>query len=229
MKKLLHYFTPGEWALWSCSVVIIILSFIFLDSSSPLTMAASLVGVTSLIFNAKGNPFGQLLMIVFSILYSIISYTFAYYGELATWLGMSAPMSAFALISWLRNPFKGDHAEVKISRLSRRTIFWLTISTIAVTIAFYFILGALNTTNLIPSTFSVTTSFAAAWLTIKRSPYYAAVYVFNDIVLIVMWILAAQVDLSYLAVLICFIIFLVNDTYGFICWRKRQKAQEQHA
>ena len=226
MKKLIHYFTAGEWALWSCSVLIIVLCFIFLDSSSPMTLAASLVGVTALIFNAKGNPFGQVMMIIFSIQYSVISYAFAYYGELATWLGMSAPMAIIALVAWLRNPYKGDHAQVEISRLSRRDILLLVLCTVAVTVAFYFILGALHTTNLIPSTISVTTSFAAAWLTVKRSPYYAAAYALNDVVLIVLWLLAAQVDLSYLSVLICFVVFLVNDLYGFISWRKMQKLQE---
>ena len=39
-----------------------------------MTLAASLIGTTSLIFNAKGNPIGQALMIVFSLLYGVISY-----------------------------------------------------------------------------------------------------------------------------------------------------------
>lgn len=70
-----------------------------------MTLAASLIGVTSLIFNAKGNPFGQLLIVVFSILYGAISYSLAYYGEVITYLGMTAPMAVFSLVSWLRNPF----------------------------------------------------------------------------------------------------------------------------
>ena len=39
-------------------------------------MIASLVGVTSLIFIAKGNPIGQALIVVFSLLYGAISYSF---------------------------------------------------------------------------------------------------------------------------------------------------------
>lgn len=38
-----------------------------------------------LIFNAKGNPFGQLLMIIFSLIYGVISYSFSYYGEMITY------------------------------------------------------------------------------------------------------------------------------------------------
>lgn len=91
IKKILNYFSKTEIILWSISAILIILSFSVFDRENYLTLAASLIGVTSLIFNAKGNPFGQFLMIVFSILYGIISYSFAYYGEMVTYLGMTGP------------------------------------------------------------------------------------------------------------------------------------------
>ena len=81
MKKLIAYFSKMEIILWSVSVFFIVFSFCIFDRESYLTLIASLIGVTSLIFNAKGNPIGQALMIVFSLLYGIISYSFAYYGE----------------------------------------------------------------------------------------------------------------------------------------------------
>ena len=103
-RKASQYFSKVEIALWSTSVLLILLSFYLFDRGNYLTLAASLIGVTSLIFNAKGNPFGQFLMILFSLLYGIISFTFAYYGEMITYLGMTMPMAVFALISWLKNP-----------------------------------------------------------------------------------------------------------------------------
>ncbi|MCD8017602.1 MAG: hypothetical protein LUE97_07400 [Oscillospiraceae bacterium] len=81
IKSLLHYFTAGEILLWLSSVFFVVLSFCLFDRENYLTLSASLIGVTSLIFNAKGNPFGQVLMIIFSVLYGIISLTFAYYGK----------------------------------------------------------------------------------------------------------------------------------------------------
>ena len=63
-------------------------------------------------------------MIIFSILYGIISFTFDYYGEMITYLGMTMPMSVFALISWLRNPYNGNRAEVRVSSVSKKeTVF----------------------------------------------------------------------------------------------------------
>ena len=100
MRRKLTYFTPGEWALWGISAAAIVLSFVLFRSDSWLTLCASLVGITSLLFNAKGNPIGQALMLVFGVLYAIISWTFRYYGEMMTYLGMTAPMALAALISW---------------------------------------------------------------------------------------------------------------------------------
>jgi len=190
-----------------------------------LTLSASLIGVTSLIFAAKGNPVSQLLMIVFSLLYGVISFSFSYYGEMLTYLGMTMPMSAAALVSWLRHPYEGNHAQVAIHRLSQREWGLMCLLTAAVTVVFYFILAAFHTANLLPSTLSVTTSFSAVYLTARRSPYFALCYAANDMVLMVLWILASFADLSYISVVVCFAAFLVNDLYGFLSWRKMERQQ----
>lgn len=224
-KSALSYFTVGEWLLWGFSAALITASFFLFDRANYLTLAASLIGVTSLIFNAKGNPFGQALMIVFSVLYGMISYSFAYYGEMITYLGMTGPMAAFALVSWLKNPYNGNRSEVRVNRLSRKEIFFLCGLTTAVTAGFCFVLKALGTANLIPSTISVTTSFLAVYLTFRRSACFALCYAANDIVLVVLWIMATVRDLSYLSVVICFAVFLVNDIYGFLSWARMKERQ----
>ena len=216
MRKILNYFSKLEIALWSSSVFLIVASFAAFDRTNYLTLVASLIGVTSLIFNAKGNPFGQLLMVIFSLLYGIISYTFSYYGEMITYLGMTMPMAVFALIAWLRNPYNGNKTEVKVNSINKSEQIFMWIATIAVTIIFYFI----------PSTISVTTSFLAVYLTFRRSPYFALAYAANDIVLIVLWIMASISDIRYISVVVCFIAFLLNDIYGFISWRLLKKRQE---
>ncbi len=224
MKK---YFTKSEIVLWSFSVILIFLSFCLFDRENYLTLVASLLGVTSLIFNAKGNPFGQFLMVIFSLLYGVISYTFNYYGEMVTYLGMTMPMAVFALISWLRNPYKGNKAQVKVNSIGKKEIAFLWVLTAAVTVLFYFVLKHFNTANIIPSTFSVTTSFVAVYLTFRRSPYFAIAYAANDVVLIILWILASISDIRYISVVVCFAAFLVNDIYGYISWHKMKIKQRE--
>ncbi len=223
--KFLKYFGKWEWALWGASVGAITLFYCIFDRENPLTLCASLIGATSLIFNAKGNPFGQFLMVIFSLLYGYISFSCAYYGEMITYVGMTGPMAFFALISWLKNPYKGKRSEVAVNRLIRKEIFLMLILSALVTVIFYFILKYFNTANILPSTLSVTTSFIAVYLTFRRSPYFALAYAANDIVLIVLWVMATIENISYISVTVCFVIFLVNDIYGFISWRKMEKRQ----
>lgn len=225
LKSLISYFSRAELALWAGSVGVIAVSFVLLDRENFLTLAASLIGVTALIFNAKGNPIGQVLMVFFSLIYGVISYSFCYYGEMLTYLGMSMPMAVFSLVVWLRHPYGGNRAEVAVGRLSGREQAFMWALTAVVTAIFYFILRAFDTANLIPSTISVTTSFAAVYLTARRSPFYAIAYAANDVVLIVLWTLATLSDVSYLSVTICFAAFLVNDVYGFVNWRRMEKRQ----
>ena len=225
MKKLFNYFSKAEIILWASSTLMILLSFLISQDSGTVGLIASLIGVTALILCAKGNPLGQVFMIVFCCMYTYISYTFSYYGEMITYACMSLPMAVFSLVSWLRHPFNGNKAEVKVNQVKGREYAFLVALDIVVTVVFYFILKYFDTANLFFSTISITTSFGAAYLTMRRSPYYALWYVANDIVLIVLWSLAALKDISYISVIICFVAFLANDIYGFISWKKMQKRQ----
>lgn len=229
IKSCVGYFTKTELLLWSSSVVLIVISFLLFDRKGILTLAASLIGVTSLIFNAKGNLAGQILMVIFSVLYGIISFSTGYYGEMITYLGMTAPMAVAALISWSKNPYNGNKSEVKVNRIKAgETVFMLFIAAV-VTVIFYFILDFFHTSALPLSTISVTTSFLGVYLTYKRSVFYAVGYAANDIVLILLWVKAAFNDVSYISVAVCFTVFLINDIYGFLSWSKMQKYQEKGA
>lgn len=216
--------TKFEWLLWIFSMVMVLLSFGF-SKGGYLEAIASLIGVTALIFVAKGYITGQVLTVIFSVFYGIISFFFGYYGEMITYLFMTSPMAVMSIISWAKHPYK-DSGEVEISHLSGRKIAVMAVLTAAVTVIFYFILKAIGNANLLFSTISVTTSFIAVYLTFLRSPYYALGYSANDIVLIILWILASMENISYLPMVVCFTMFLLNDLYGFYNWRKMRKRQE---
>lgn len=226
LKQLFSSLTIIDYIIWTAAILFITVSFLIFDRNNFMTLAASVIGVTSIIINAKGHPLGQLLMLFFAAVYGYISFSFHYYGEMMTYLGMTAPMALFSLIAWLRNPFKDGNAEVRVNHLSVLEVAFMSLLTCLVTIIFYFILRYFNTANLIPSTISVTTSFAAVYLTFRRSAFFSLLYAANDIVLIVLWTLAAMTDSSYISVLICFAMFLVSDIYGFISWLKMKKRQE---
>lgn len=227
IKNPFKALTKFEFALWLSSVAAVIISFL-ISPQNPLSFIASLIGATALIFVAKGYVLGQILTVVFAVFYGIISFELRYYGEMITYLFMTSPIAIMAVVSWIKNPFEQSN-EVKVNRMSKRQLFFMALLTAAVTFVFYFILKALGNANLWLSTVSVTTSFSASYLTFMRSPFYAVAYAANDIVLIALWVLAAIKDISYLPMIICFVLFLVNDIYGFVNWQRMQKRQEASA
>ncbi len=216
-----------EWTLWAVSAIMVIAAFLIPEKKDIPSLIASLIGVTALIFVAKGMVLGQALTVAFAVGYGIVSWSQRYYGEMITYLCMSAPMAISAIVSWVKHPYK-DSAEVQVGKLSKRTWLFLSLAAAIVTVAFYFILQALGTANLLVSTLSVTTSFFAASLTFLRSPYYALGYSANDVVLIILWVCSAVSDLSYLPMVLCFVMFLLNDLYGFFNWKRMEKRQAKN-
>lgn len=224
IRQAFQNLTKFELVLWLCSMLVSTASFLLSPERDLLALLTSLIGFTALIFIAKGYVLGQVLVLIFATCYGVISYRFAYYGEVLTYLGMSAPVAVFAIISWAKNPYR-ETAEVKVRQMRRRDFFYLSLLTAAVTVLFHFLLAALGTANLAVSTVSVATSFFAASLTFLRSPYYALGYTANDVVLIVLWVLASIKDISSLPMVACFVMFLANDLYGFYNWLRIQKKQ----
>lgn len=220
-KRLKWY----EYVIWIGSMILIAVSYIIFHVDGYMALLASLVGVTALIFVAKGDVLGQILTVLFAILYAIVSYRFRYWGEMITYLGMTAPIAVMAIVTWLKNPYK--KGEVKVRHTTPRMWTLLIVASVIVTTIFFYILRLVKTPNLVVSTISITTSFMAASLTMLRSSYYALFYAANDIVLIVLWILATSKSITYLPMVLCFICFLINDIYGFINWQRMKKNQNK--
>lgn len=221
--KSFRDFTKLDIIIWTGSVTALIISFAASGGGDALTLIASLIGVTSLIFIAKGNVIGQFLMILFAVIYSIISFTFHYYGEMVTYMCMTAPSALITAIAWIKNPY--SETQVAVGEVRWRGWLALVSATAAITIIFYFILAELDTPNLFFSTISVTTSFLAAGLMFLRSQYYATGYMANDLILVILWILASLEDISYLPMVVNFAIFFINDLYGYISWSRMKKVQ----
>jgi nicotinamide mononucleotide transporter PnuC len=223
-KKLFASLTPFEWGLWLFSLVGVLICTLLSPDFHLLGMLASLLGVTSLIFIAKGAWQGQILIVIFATLYGIVSFEQRYFGEMITYLCMTLPMAVICLVSWFRHPYK-ETSEVKINSLRPAYLAILVPLSAAVSVGLYFLLGALGTQNLVISTLSVTTSFFAASLTFLRTPYFALAYAVNDVVLITLWVDASLKSPAYISMVVCFFVFLINDTYSFINWMKMRRRQ----
>ena len=221
--KSIKNLSRSEKYRWIISFLTIILSSCLFGEIEILTLIASVIGATALIFVGKGDAIGQLLTIIFALIYAIISYRFHYYGEMITYVGMTAPSALWAMIVWIKNSY--SPREVRVGKMTKVKWSLLIFSAAIVTWIMWRVLAYFNTANLLFSTISVATSYLASMLTVLRSPYYAVCYAANDIVLIVLWVLATIIDIGYLPMVICFMIFLVNDLYGFANWKRMKNRQ----
>lgn len=226
MLKAFRDLNRFERGLWLFSIAVVAAAFLLTNSPDVLTLAASLIGVTALVFVAKGYVLGQVLTVVFALFYGVISYFQRYYGEMITYLGMTSPIALMAALEWLRNPYAGTR-EVRVRTLSLKQAALMWGLTAVVTAVFHFILRWLGNASLFFSTVSITTSFLASYLTLMRSPSYALAYAANDVVLIILWVVASIDSPGCAPMIVCFAMFLINDSYGFINWRRMMKRQAQ--
>lgn len=121
MNNPIKSLTRREWCLWLASLAVVLIANQITPELDPLTMTAALVGVTSLVFAAKGNVWSQVLMIVFSILYGVISFRFHYWGEMITYLGMTLPMAVWSTVTWLKTRRRKTAARSRSRRLRAAT------------------------------------------------------------------------------------------------------------
>lgn len=224
MKNPFKRLNKFELCLWLSSMVVIAVSSLLGGKQGLIATIASLLGVTALIFIAKGMVTGQFFIIAFALLYGIVSFKAKYYGEAITYVGMSLPMAVVSTVSWLKHPHK-DSDRVEVANMTAKKLALIMVATVFVTTVFFFVLKALGNASIYISTLSIATSFIAASFTFLRSPYYAAAYAVNDVVLIVLWSIASFKEISNLSLVFCFIMFFINDLYGFYNWKKMQKEQ----
>ena len=71
MKKIIKYFNKTEWIIYLGSIALITILFLIFKNRNFLYLIGAVIGVSSLIFDAKGNVFGQFLGLIFDILYAI--------------------------------------------------------------------------------------------------------------------------------------------------------------
>lgn len=226
IKRVLRYFTPAEWCLWLAGLTAVTAGFAAGEEKNLLAFFSSLAGVTCIVFNAKGNFIGQAVSIVFGVLYGIYAFTQRYYGETLIYFFLMVPIHVVSVVGWLKNKFNGKTHEVTVNTLKRKEFFAVGFAAIAVTAAFYFLLRALNTDNLIVSTVSLTTSLAAAYFMLRRCEIFSVCFLCNDVVLIVLWSMKlASEGTRVLPSVVAFVMFLFIDAYCFFSWRRIKKRQ----
>ena len=242
VKRLIDYFSKGELLLFGARSVILIVGIVLRlrsGRSSSTTGGVPCSASPSLIYpicegeSVRAISDGDIQPAVLKLFRS----PSLYYGEMLSLFSerRCPPWRYLRLYSWLRNPHNGNKAEVKVGSLGKKEIvFMWVVAAISNRRILFRYRTTFNTANIVPSAISGHDELCLRLPDFcRRGQFFALGYAANDVVLIVLWVLASIADARY-----CFgrrtrfAAFLVNDIYGFLSWRKmkeRQKADSAKA
>lgn len=225
MRKIFKDWTVFEICLLITSPIIVLTVGVIFHSDA-LTVITSIIGIFCALLLAKGFVLGQFFGIAIVVLYSIVSFKNAFYGEMITYIVIMLPMYVWSIVEWIKH--KNNKTEsVEVNSIKWQEWLIVSLCAIAIFIGFYFLLKALNTSELVISTLSVVDNVFAVYLLARRSKYGFVSYIVNDLILIVLWgIPVFGGNLLVLPMLINPIVNLVNDSYGVINWTKLQIKQK---
>ena len=224
VKKIFGKWNIAESIFYVFGLALIItMSIVF--KASWISAIAGIFGLSCVLFAAKGKVICVFLTWGMIVFYSLLSYQNKYYGEVFINLCLMFPMTVIQLVAWIKNLGK-DHV-VKVNSITKKEVFIVVLVACVAFVAFYFILRALNTSQLIISTISIVTSVLATYFQSRRSKYGFLAFLFNDVVLCVLWLFATLEDTANVAMLTAVALYVVSDIYGFISWGVLQKRQQK--
>ena len=185
------------------------------------------LGLLCVFTQAKGKIATQFIGIAYFCFYIFISYTQKYYGEALLYLIIMLPMYVYGVVHWLKNRNKKDNVVIVKGNLSKKEWLISSLCLIGVSVAVFFILRMMHTSQLLISTFSFVSMLPAVYLLIRRCKWNQVAFLVNDFIVPILWLfLVVQGDLSFLPMCIYHIFQITYDIYGLIQWIKLERKQK---
>ncbi len=219
MQEYLKSWNTFEKVIFGASVVFILGLGLVLKCDLLTTLVAFL-GFFSALNQAKGKVVGQFTGVILALLYSIVSFRNRYFGEVIVYLVVILPLYIFGIFSWLKNKDKNTE-KVKQNVIGKNEWILILVSCVILFIGLYQLLKYFDTSQLFVSTLSMIINITATYLLVRRSKYSFILYIFNALILLVLWGIPV-VEGDYLLIPMVFdaILLLINDVYGFKSWAR---------
>lgn len=206
-------------------IVVTITGIVF--GSAWYIILSTLLGLLCVFTQAKGKISTQFIGIIYFCFYIFISYTQKYYGEAILYLSIMLPMYIYGVIHWLANRDKKENVVIVKSNLSKKEWLFASMGFILLSVGVFFLLRALNTSQLITSTLSFVSMLPAVYLLIRRCKWNQVAFLINDFIVPILWlVLVIQGDLSFLPMVVYHVFQITYDIYGLIEWIKLEKKQK---
>lgn len=234
-QKIINFFKSFnlfDWIYLPLSLVaVMVVSIVF--KSDAYSTIYSMISLLSVFLLSKGLLIAPFCLIVSYVMYAIQSYYNALYGEAILNMFILLPIQVITIILWFRKhraKNKQSTQSVIVNDIKIKEWLCIIVATLALGVAAYFGLQALNTNYLILSTFTFVLPIVANYLILRGSLYQFVVYTIVNFFLIAIWLLPIFQGLpqgaNFVPMAVSFVSFTISDIYGLINWIKLRKQQK---
>ena len=210
------------WLITACAIIVA-LSIYWQDTWMGILSATT--GAACVICTGKGKLSAYVFGLVNSVLYAIISYQAALYGETMLYY---VPMQFVGFYTWSR------HMNTETNEVIKKNMKWtgrlmMTAFILAGTIGYGLLLRAMGDAMPFVDAFTTVTSVAAMLISVKMFAEQWWIWVVVDIVSVYMWFQSFLQGQEYIATLIMWLVYLVNAVIMLVKWEREAKRNERAA
>ncbi len=223
LRKEFSGWKPWQ-VLWMGFSVVTILAISLYQGESLIGLLAAVSGVICVILCGMGRLSSYIFGTVNTLLYAYIAYKARYYGDVMLNLLYYFPTNLLGWFLWSRNLNDATNAVI-MKRMTLKQVCWLFLFCVASVTAYGFFLQLIG--GNLPFADSMTTvlSVIAQILMIKRFAEQWLIWIAVDIVSVIMWVIALNGEGASIAVLLMWIVFLVNAVIMFVNWLKHSSRE----
>ncbi len=213
------------WLITACAIIVA-LSIYWQDTWMGILSATT--GAACVICTGKGKLSAYVFGLVNSVLYAIISYQAALYGETMLNALYYVPMQFVGFYTWSR------HMNTETNEVIKKNMKWtgrlmMTAFILAGTIGYGLLLRAMGDAMPFVDAFTTVTSVAAMLISVKMFAEQWWIWVGVDIVSVYMWFQSFLQGQEYIATLIMWLVYLVNAVIMLVKWEREAKRNERAA
>ena len=213
------------WLITACAIIVA-LSIYWQDTWMGILSATT--GAACVICTGKGKLSAYVFGLVNSVLYAIISYQAALYGETMLNALYYVPMQFVGFYTWSR------HMNTETNEVIKKNMKWtgrlmMTAFILAGTIGYGLLLRAMGDAMPFVDAFTTVTSVAAMLISVKMFAEQWWIWVVVDIVSVYMWFQSFLQGQEYIATLIMWLVYLVNAVIMLVKWEREAKRNERDA
>lgn len=184
-----------------------------------LGIISAFTGVVFVIMTAKGSIWCHIWGFISCLLYAVVSYQNAYYGEFVINILYHVPIQVIGFISWKKNMNQNTNT-VMTRTLSNKYKLFICLLCVVVTVIWGFCLQQIGGALPYIAALSNVLSLIARFLSVNRYAEQWVLWIVLNVISVGMWVYALGSGSQNIGTLFMWIIYVINSVWGYIKWKK---------